>query len=148
MKQLATDAVQYPSLAMLGVEPFRAAMEFAWHTFTKSDGAKPGDGHPVVIFPGLGADGTSVATLRAHCRSLGYDAFDWGQGLNAGPQGDLDTWLQGLKASIGISGSRRPQVAAEPAPRISSNLRAWRRLRDVGALRAECAKGDDRPRRR
>ena len=100
MKQLATDAVQYPSLAMLGVEPFRAAMEFAWHTFTKSDGAKPGDGHPVVIFPGLGADGTSVATLRAHCRSLGYDAFDWGQGLNTGPQGDLDVWLQGLKSKL------------------------------------------------
>jgi pimeloyl-ACP methyl ester carboxylesterase len=59
-----------------------------------------GDGHPVVIFPGLGADGRSVATLRDHCRSLGYQAFDWGQGLNTGPQGDLDTWLETLKAQV------------------------------------------------
>ena len=76
MKQHATDAIQRPSLALLGAEPFRAAMEFARHKFRKSSDAKPGDGHPVVIFPGLGMDGHSVAALRAHCRSLGYDAFD------------------------------------------------------------------------
>jgi pimeloyl-ACP methyl ester carboxylesterase len=100
MKQLALDSVQRPSLAMLGAEPFRAAMEFALNKFAKSGDAKPGDGHAVVIFPGLGGDGSSVATLREHCRSLGYDAFDWGQGFNTGPQGDLDTWLQTLKAQV------------------------------------------------
>jgi len=93
-------SIQRPSLSLLGAEPFRAAMEFAFHKFGKADGAKPGDGHPVVIFPGLGADGHSVATLRSHCRSLGYDAFDWGQGFNTGPQGDLDTWLHGLKSQL------------------------------------------------
>lgn len=93
-------AVQRPSLALLGAEPFRAAMELACQRFGKSDDARPGDGHPVVIFPGLGADGHSVATLRAHCRSLGYDAIDWGQGFNTGPQGDLDTWLQTLKSQV------------------------------------------------
>lgn len=85
MKQLAIDTVHRPSLALLGTEPFRAAMEFARHKFGKSTDAKPGDGHPVVIFPGLGMDGHSVAALRAHCRSLGDDAFDWGQGFNTGP---------------------------------------------------------------
>lgn len=93
-------AVQRPSLALLGAEPFRAAMEFAWRPLGPMPGAKPGDGHPVVIFPGLGADGHSVATLREHCRSLGYDAFDWGQGFNAGPQGGLDAWLHDLKAKL------------------------------------------------
>lgn len=100
MKNLATDAVQRPSLALLGVEPFRAALEFAWHKVGKSGDAKPGDGHPVVIFPGLGADGNSVSTLRGHCRALGYDAFDWGQGFNTGPQGDLDAWLHTLKSQV------------------------------------------------
>lgn len=75
-------------------------MEFAQHKLGKSDDAKPGDGHPIVIFPGLGADGKSVATLREHCRSLGYDAFDWGQGFNTGPQGDLDAWLHTLKSKV------------------------------------------------
>lgn len=100
MKHLAAEAVARPSLAMLGAEPFRAAMEFAWQGFAHTDAATTGDGHPVVIFPGLGADGHSVATLRGHCRSLGYDAFDWGQGFNTGPQGDLDAWLHTLKVQV------------------------------------------------
>lgn len=60
----------------------------------------PGDGHPVVIFPGLGADGSSVSILRAHCQGLGYEAFDWGRGFNTGPQGHLDTWLEGLANQV------------------------------------------------
>lgn len=75
-------------------------MEFAWHKFAKPEPAAPGDGHPVVIFPGLGTDGKSVAILRDHCRTLGYDAFDWGQGYNTGPKGDMDTWLQNLGVQV------------------------------------------------
>jgi pimeloyl-ACP methyl ester carboxylesterase len=100
MKNLAADSVELPSLAMLGAEPFRALMEFVRHTFAMSGPPQSGDGHPVVIFPGLGADGSSVATLRAHCCSIGYDAFDWGQGFNTGPQGDLDAWLRDLKSKV------------------------------------------------
>lgn len=100
MKQIATDSIQRPSLALLGREPFRAAMELASHKFSRSGTSKPGDGHAVVIFPGLGANGGSVATLRKHCRSLGYDAFDWGQGFNTGPRGDLDAWLHALKSKV------------------------------------------------
>jgi len=100
MTQLATAFAQPPSLAMLGAEPFRAAMEFGWHNFALSHDAKPGDGHPVVIFPGLGSDGNSVSALREHCRALGYNAFDWGQGFNTGPQGDFDVWLHALKSHI------------------------------------------------
>jgi pimeloyl-ACP methyl ester carboxylesterase len=100
MDSLSTVAVQRPSLALLGAEPFRAAMEFAWHKLAKAASTPPGDGHPVVIFPGLGADGASVATLREHCRALGYEAFDWGEGFNTGPQGDLDTWLRALQGQV------------------------------------------------
>lgn len=89
-----------PSLALLGAEPFRAALEFARHRLARANAVKSGDGHPVVIFPGLGADGASVATLREHCRALGYAAFDWGQGFNTGPQGDLDTWLEALRCQV------------------------------------------------
>lgn len=100
MSCVAADPVQRPSLALLGAEPFRAAMEFARSKHGRSDDARPGDGHPVVIFPGLGAHGGSVATLREHCRLLGYDAFDWGQGFNTGPRGDLDAWLHTLTSQV------------------------------------------------
>ncbi|MDT8999482.1 alpha/beta fold hydrolase [Paucibacter sp. APW11] len=100
MNHTINGLVKRPSLALLGTEPLRAAFELARNFLASPRPSKPGDGHPVVIFPGLGADGHSVATLRDHCRKLGYDAFDWGQGFNTGPQGDLDAWLQALKLQI------------------------------------------------
>lgn len=110
MNKLATDSVSRPSLALLGAEPFRAAMELAQQKFAKSVSKKPGDGHPVVIFPGLGTNGSSVAILREHCRSHGYHAIDWGQGFNTGPQGDLDTWLHTLKSQVVelLDGHKKP----------------------------------------
>ena len=59
-----------------------------------------GDGHPVIIFPGLGGDSSTVAPLRNHCESLGYKAVDWGLGYNTGPKGDLDTWMAQLTLYI------------------------------------------------
>lgn len=100
MKNRVNEPVKRPSLAPLGAEPFRAAIEFALHKLGKCDDAKPGDGHPDVVFPGLGADGISVASVRERCRSLGYDGFDWGQGFNTGPKGDLDAWLYTLKSQV------------------------------------------------
>lgn len=105
-----------PSLTML--EPFRALMELALHQFATPPKAAPGDGHPVIIFPGLGADGASVSILRAHCHDLGYEAFDWGQGFNTGPRGGLDAWLEGLADQI----SRQLAKHAKPATLIGWSL--------------------------
>ncbi len=88
--------IERPSLALFSVEPWRAATEFLAHKFTSNTQMPTGDGHPVLIFPGLGADGKSVAPLRKLCESLGYAAFDWGKGYNTGPQGDVDAWLREL----------------------------------------------------
>jgi len=59
-----------------------------------------GDGHPVIIFPGLGNDGSVVVPLRNHCEALGYQAVDWGWGYNTGPKGDLDAWMGELALHI------------------------------------------------
>ena len=92
-------AIERPSLALLGFEPWRAAFEFASHKLgRKGVPVAPGDGHPVIIFPGMASDGTATAPLRQHCESLGYKAFDWGRGFNTGPQGSIDTWLAELAA--------------------------------------------------
>jgi pimeloyl-ACP methyl ester carboxylesterase len=46
--------------------------------------APTGDGHPVVVFPGLVASDTSTRPLRAFLRSRGYAVSGWGQGRNFG----------------------------------------------------------------
>ncbi len=93
--------IERPSLALFGVEPWRAAYEFASHRIRPAQGnTGDGDGHPVIILPGMGTDGTVVAPMRKHCKSLRYRALDWGRGFNRGPQGDVDTWLADLKAHV------------------------------------------------
>jgi pimeloyl-ACP methyl ester carboxylesterase len=50
-----------------------------------------GDGHPVVVFPGLGASDASTLPLRQFLRQRGYTPYAWQQGFNFGPRhGVLD----------------------------------------------------------
>ena len=85
-----------PSLALLGMEPIRAAFEYASMKLMDRELMPKGDGHAVVIFPGLASDGHAVAPLRTFCEELGYAAYDWGRGFNTGPEGDVDGWLESL----------------------------------------------------
>jgi len=95
MNTAAELLVERPNLSLLGSEPWRATWEFLAHAMARSPVAI-GDGHPVIIFPGMGTDGRAVAPLRKHCASLGYNALDWGWGFNTGPQDDLDAWMDDL----------------------------------------------------
>lgn len=45
-----------------------------------------GDGHPVLVFPGMGANDLTTAPLRNFLNDLGYVTQGWGQGLNLGPR--------------------------------------------------------------
>lgn len=47
-------------------------------------GLPRGDGVPVLLLPGYGADDDTMATLRRRLAALGYDARTWGQGKNHG----------------------------------------------------------------
>jgi pimeloyl-ACP methyl ester carboxylesterase len=50
-----------------------------------------GDGHPVIVFPGLGAADLTTLPLRNFLRSRGYTPYAWEQGFNFGPRhGVLD----------------------------------------------------------
>lgn len=46
--------------------------------------AKRGDGHPVLVLPGLGATDVSTALLRKFLEDLGYVSYAWKQGRNRG----------------------------------------------------------------
>jgi len=48
-----------------------------------------GDGHPVLVLPGLLADDTSTHSLRSFLNSHGYKAHGWKQGRNCGLRGSL-----------------------------------------------------------
>lgn len=94
-----------PPLSLFGIEGLRAAFELMSHQIQACVQAAeppppPGDGHPVIIFPGLGADGATVGPLREHCRRLGYAASDWGRGCNTGLTGEPGAWLQGLAHEV------------------------------------------------
>ncbi|MDH4059178.1 MAG: alpha/beta hydrolase [Aquincola sp.] len=45
-----------------------------------------GDGHPVIVFPGLGATDITTAPLRGFLQDMGYSAYPWKQGFNFGPR--------------------------------------------------------------
>ncbi len=85
-----------PSLMLLGLEPWRAAFEFAVNKLSPAGQTARGDGRPVVIFPGMASDSRAVAPLRAYCNAIGYTALDWSRGFNTGPSGDVDEWLADL----------------------------------------------------
>ena len=88
-----------PPLALLGIEPLRMVCELALTSLHQFD-EPAGDGHPVVVLPGLAAGPLSTAVLRNHLTHQGFDAYDWGQGLNTGPRGDLHEWLEPLAQEI------------------------------------------------
>jgi len=53
-----------------------------------------GDGHPVLVFPGLGAHDFTTRPLRRFLEARGYVPYPWKQGFNFGPR---DGVLQGCR---------------------------------------------------
>jgi pimeloyl-ACP methyl ester carboxylesterase len=88
-----------PPLALLATEPLRALFDLC----AGKIGHKPqrvGDGHPVVVYPGLGGGALTTVMLRNHLRDCGFAAHDWQGGINRGPDGDFDEWLDRLVARV------------------------------------------------
>lgn len=100
--------VAAPSLGLLALE-FRAFVEFgavlpAWPALQR---APRGDGHTVVVYPGLSANDASTVPLRKYLTSLGYNTHGWGQGFNFGPRaGVLSAGRQHLRSLL--EQSRQP----------------------------------------
>jgi triacylglycerol esterase/lipase EstA (alpha/beta hydrolase family) len=96
----ALSPISAPPWALLSVEPLRALLEYAGMHLMNKTALPTGDGHPVVIFPGLAGDKRSTAPLKSFCEGLGYAAYDWGRGFNTGPYGDVDAWLAELAEHV------------------------------------------------
>jgi pimeloyl-ACP methyl ester carboxylesterase len=93
MKQTASrrpathETLKAPSALLLAME---GRAMFEWASFALAwpllKSAPRGDGHPVVVLPGLCAGDNSTYPMRRLLCELGYDARPWGQGLNFGPR--------------------------------------------------------------
>lgn len=58
-----------------------------------------GDGHPILVFPGLGAADFTTWPLRLFLQNRGYVTYPWDQGFNFGPrEGVMQTCLEQAKA--------------------------------------------------
>ena len=87
-----------PALALLASEPARALVDLLASRAPREAPAS-GDGHRVIVYPGLGAGAWSTFRLRSTLADAGFDSVDWGFGLNRGPQGSLPQWLDRLAAA-------------------------------------------------
>ena len=76
-----------PSAGLLLTEPIRGLADLAALLLAAPGlaAAPRGDGHGVLVFPGLLAGDSSTVALRAFLRWLGYDVRGWDLGRNHGP---------------------------------------------------------------
>jgi pimeloyl-ACP methyl ester carboxylesterase len=69
--------------------------------------APRGDGHPVLVLPGLVASDMSTKLLRRYLQGRGYDAHGWGLGRNFGPRDGIeDGMIAKLEALHAESGRK------------------------------------------
>jgi hypothetical protein len=88
-----------PSLALFMSEPGRALADYGAMLASSPVFlfAPRGDGHPVLVMPGLLAEDASTATLRFFLRSLGYEVSGWRLGRNLGPTPEI---MSGMTARL------------------------------------------------
>lgn len=99
--------------------PSRALMFLegrAIHEFGAFLGALPllslaprGDGHPVLVLPGLIATDNSTRPLRSFLKNKGYDVSGWRQGRNLGPRQGVQQAMVDLVHEL--SGAHRRKIS-------------------------------------
>jgi pimeloyl-ACP methyl ester carboxylesterase len=97
-----------PSAFLMAME-FRAAWEFGALIPARPilQRAPAGDGHSVIVFPGLSASDTSTLPLRGYLQGLGYAASGWNQSRNFGPRaGVLQEARRQVQATFAESGNK------------------------------------------
>jgi dienelactone hydrolase len=95
-------AVSGPPLGLVLSEPVRGLARFAAMPLASSwlSSAPRGDGHGVLVLPGLLASDVSTAVLRRFLRRLGYAAAGWDLGRNRGPTDQVVDELPGVLSAL------------------------------------------------
>ena len=97
----ATDPSAPPSRELLLLE-IRAIWELTafFATYPLLRLAPRGDGHPVLVLPGLAASDTSTRPLRTFLKDQGYHAHGWKLGPNHGPRPGAEAKMQARLAEL------------------------------------------------
>src|SRR6201989_1215390 len=89
----------------------------AMHEFGAFLGALPllslaprGDGHPVLVLPGLVASDVSTRPLRSFLKSRGYAVKGWGQGRNLGLREGVQDGMQDLVHELSDTHGRKVRL--------------------------------------
>jgi pimeloyl-ACP methyl ester carboxylesterase len=95
-------------LALEGRAPWELGATLAsWPLLRVAKRLPKGDGHSVIVFPGLSAGDLSTKPLRSFIADLGYTTQGWHQGLNFGPrQGVINTAREQLQKTYASSGRK------------------------------------------
>ena len=114
-----------PPLGLFALDQGRAALDLIQLRRRRQllRTARVGDGHPVLVLPGLLAGDLSTVPLRRFLRALCYDAHGWELGLNMGPTSTLREKLLArftalTMPTLVVSGGLAPL----PTQRICSRL--------------------------
>ena len=91
-----------PSLAMCLTEPPRGLADIASLVLAAPWLLRSprGDGHPILVLPGLLASDTSTMAMRAYLRFLGCRVHGWNLGINTGPTPQVVVGLPGVLAGL------------------------------------------------
>ncbi|MGJ4931544.1 esterase/lipase family protein [Bradyrhizobium sp. HKCCYLS2038] len=107
----ATDPAEPPSRLLLALE-LRGILElqafFAVYPLMRH--APRGDGHPVLVLPGLAASDVSTRPLRVFLKELGYAAHGWKQGPNHGPHPGVEEGIDARVAELAARYERKISV--------------------------------------
>jgi pimeloyl-ACP methyl ester carboxylesterase len=140
-----------PPLGLFALEQVRAVRELGLARERRAlrRRAARGDGHPVLVLPGLLAGDFSTAPLRGFLRALCYDARGWKLGLNLGPtaalRGKLEARLLALadrhrrKVSLigwSLGGIYARELARAHPERVRLVLTLGTPFKDVSATHA------------
>jgi pimeloyl-ACP methyl ester carboxylesterase len=97
-----------PALPLYLTEPGRAVADYGLYLTARPLMSRlpRGDGHSVLVLPGLLADDVSTRALRTVLRKLGYDVHGWGLGRNIGPTAACVNGIRDLHNRLADSSGR------------------------------------------
>jgi pimeloyl-ACP methyl ester carboxylesterase len=72
--------------------------------------APRGDGHAVLVLPGLVASDASTGLLRRYLKSRHYDPHGWGQGRNLGPRPGVEDRMVHLLKKLADKSGRKVSI--------------------------------------
>lgn len=92
-----------PSKVLLGLEAGRGIYEYCLGLLLNAPLkliSPKGDGHPVMVIPGLGGSDGSTHYIRTYLTSIGYNCQSWGLGRNLGPRDGIEKLMSDLSTRL------------------------------------------------